>query len=86
MTETTRKGFASDNNAGVHPEILKAMVLANTGHALAYGDDPFTRRTVDKFKNLLGETIEVYFVFLGTGANVLALQAATRPFHSVICA
>ncbi|MFP4349342.1 MAG: threonine aldolase family protein [Thermodesulfobacteriota bacterium] len=86
MTETTPKGFASDNSAGVHPEILKAMVLANTGHTRAYGDDPFTRRAVDKFKKLLGETIEVYFVFLGTGANVLALQAATRPFHSVICA
>lgn len=86
MTETTRKGFASDNNAGVHPEILKAMVLANSGHTLAYGDDPFTRRAVDRFKKMFGETIEVYFVFLGTGANVLALQAATRPFHSVICA
>lgn len=84
--ENTRKGFASDNNAGVHPEVLKAMVLANTGHTLAYGDDPFTRRAVDKFKKLLGERIEVFLVFLGTGANVLALQAATRPFHSILCA
>lgn len=86
MTETSRKSFASDNNAGVHPEILKAMVLANAGHALAYGEDPYTRRAVKKFKSLLGEEIEVYFVFLGTGANVLALQAGTRPFHSIICA
>lgn len=86
MKDTNRKGFASDNNSGVHPEILRAMVLANTGHAPAYGDDPYTRKAVEKFKALLGDAIEVYFVFLGTGANVLALQAAARPFHSVICA
>lgn len=63
MMETNRKGFASDNNAGVHPEILKAMVLANGGHTIAYGEDPYTRRAVEKFKRLLGEDTKVYFVF-----------------------
>jgi threonine aldolase len=79
-------GFASDNNAGVHPEIMQALIEANQGHAIAYGDDPWTRLALDKFAEHFGPDLEVYFVFLGTGANVLALQAATRSFHSVICA
>jgi threonine aldolase len=79
-------GFASDNNAGVHPEIMQALIEANQGHTIAYGDDPWTRRAMDKFAEHFGSDIDVYFVFLGTGANVLALQAATRSYNSVICA
>ena len=85
-TMENKRGFASDNNSGVHPEILRALVTANTGHTTAYGDDPYTRRAVDQFKAHFGPDIAVYFVFLGTGANVLALAAAARPFHAVICA
>lgn len=79
-------GFASDNNAGVHPEIMQALIEANQGHVIAYGDDSWTRQAMDKFAEHFGSDIDVYFVFLGTGANVLALQAATRSFNSVICA
>ncbi|GBC60251.1 threonine aldolase [Desulfonema ishimotonii] len=86
MTQKNKRGFASDNNAGVHPEILKAMAAANAGHTVAYGDDDDTRKAVENFKAHLGDDIGVFFVFLGTGANVLALQAAAQPYHSVICA
>jgi len=86
MVERVWRGLASDNYAGIHPDILNAMVAANEGHAVAYGDDPYTAAAVECFQEQFGEGIEVYFVFLGTGANVLSLQAATEPYQSVICA
>jgi threonine aldolase len=84
--ESTKRGFASDNNAGVHPDILKAISDANKGHAIAYGDDPITEQARQKFKELFGPQASVYFVFLGTAANVLSLKALTDSFHAIICA
>ncbi len=81
-----KKGFASDNNSGVHPKIFKAMEAANTGHVVGYGDDPFTQQAIQLFKNKFGTETEVFFVFNGTGANVLGLSTVTQSFHSVICA
>ena len=80
------RGFASDNNAGVHPEIMKAIESVNSGHIIAYGDDPFTASAVKKIKSILGEKVQPYFVFTGTAANVLGLDALTKPYHSIICA
>lgn len=81
-----KHGFASDNNSGVHPEIMKAMIEANEGHTIAYGDDPYTQRAKEKFYKHFGTDIDIYFVFIGTAANVLGLNAATRSWNSVICA
>jgi len=78
--------FASDNNASVHPRIMEAISNANRGHAISYGDDTFTCSAIKKFKEEFGEHIEVYFVYNGTGANVLGLTAATDSFNSIICA
>ena len=80
------RGLASDNHAGIHPDIMNAMAAANKGHAVAYGGDPYTETAVDRFREHFGENIEVFFVFLGTAANVLSLQAATESYHAVICA
>jgi len=80
------RGFASDNNAGVHPDILKAINSVNTGHTIGYGDDKYTDDAVSKIKGIFGDDIDVYFVFIGTAANVLGLTAVTRSYHSVICA
>ena len=80
-----KKGFASDNSSGVHPEIMKALNDANNGHTIAYGDDPYTQDAIKKFREQFGEDISVYFVFLGTAANVLGLGALSRPYQSVIC-
>lgn len=80
------RSFASDNNAGVHPDILKAIEAANNGHVVAYGDDPYTEKTIAEFKKLLGNDIEVFFVFGGTAANVLGIKTATESFNAVICA
>ena len=81
-----KRGFASDNNSGVHPEIMKAINNANIGHTVAYGDDIYTEKAIAKFKEHFGNNIDVYFVFIGTAANVLGLNAATRSWNSVICA
>src|SRR6266566_4415608 len=80
------RSFASDNNAGVHPEIMEAIVAANDGHVIAYGDDPYTARAIKLFRQHLGKDAQVYFVFGGTGANVLGLKAATASHHAIICA
>lgn len=80
------RSFASDNNAGIHPEILQAIVDANVGHCVGYGDDPYTEKAVAKFKKVFSNDADVFFTFNGTGANVVALQAMCQPFHAVICA
>lgn len=81
-----KRGFASDNNSGIHPEILNALSVANEGHAVGYGGDQITEMAIQRFKQEFGKQTDVYFVFNGTGANVLSLSTLTRSFHSVICA
>jgi threonine aldolase len=82
----SKRSFASDNNAGVHPEVIAAVKAANDGHVIAYGDDPFTARAVKLFQKHFGRDIAVYFVFGGTGANVLGLKAITKSHQAIICA
>jgi threonine aldolase len=84
LNQATRN-FASDNNAGVHPDVLDAIARANQGHVVAYGDDPFTRSAIAKFEEHFGPGIDVFFTFNGTGANVLGLQALNRSYHAVLC-
>jgi threonine aldolase len=81
-----RRSFASDNNAGVHTEVIEAIAAANAGHVVAYGDDPYTARALEQFQKHFGKDIAVYFVFGGTGANVLGLQAVTKSYQAVVCA
>jgi threonine aldolase len=80
------RSFASDNNAGVHPEVLKAIAAANQGHVVGYGDDPYTQSAIKRLKQEFGGDAEVFFVFNGTAANCLSLKALTNSFHAVICA
>ncbi len=79
------RSFASDNNAGIHPDIIKAIGAVNHGHVVGYGDDAYTQSAVKKFREHFGEDINVYFVFNGTAANVLSLKALTESYHAVIC-
>ena len=81
-----QRGFASDNNSGIHPEILKAIEAANIGHSKGYGDDKWTNEAVELFKKEFGCDTEVFFVLTGTGANILGIQSAIHSFNSVICA
>src|SRR6202162_3249997 len=85
VSSKATRSFASDNNAGVHPEVLEAIGRANEGHVVAYGDDRFTRSAMAKFEEHFGAGIDVFFTFNGTGPNVLSLQALNRPYHAVLC-
>ena len=79
------RSFASDNNAGIHPEILAALVQANVDHVAGYGDDEYTTRAMAQFQRHFGDDSETFFVFNGTAANVIGLSAITQPFNAVIC-
>jgi threonine aldolase len=81
-----KKGFASDNNAGIHPAILDEIISANIGHVTGYGSDIYTEHAREVFREQLGNTAEVYFVFTGTAANVLSLTSIMRSWNSVITA
>lgn len=81
-----KRGFASDNNSGVHPAVLDAINRVNEGHVIAYGDDPYTATATEKIRQELGDDAGVYFVFTGTAANVLGLKASTENWNSVVCA
>jgi len=80
------RSFASDNNAGVHPEVLAAITAVNQGHVVGYGDDLYTQSAERLFRKHFGEDASVFFVFNGTAANCLSLKALTQSFHAVICA
>lgn len=80
------RGLASDNYAGVHPDVLAAVAEVNVGHAVSYGDDDVTARAADLFRAHLGAHAEAAVVFNGTGANVVGLQLLLKPWESVVCA
>jgi threonine aldolase len=80
------RSFASDNQAGIHPEVLAALAAANEGHQIAYGDDAYTARLREVIKTHFGAPAEVFPIFNGTGANVVGLQAACDRWSAVICA
>jgi threonine aldolase len=80
-----RRGFASDNAATVHPRVLEAIAAVNSGHAFGYGHDPYTQAVERRLAAALGAPeASVFFVFNGSGANVLSLRAACRPWEGAI--
>lgn len=81
-----KRGFASDNNSGVHPAVMEALVRVNHGHVVGYGGDPFTEKAYTMLRKELGNEAEIFFVFNGTAANVLGLAGATRSWNAVLTA
>ncbi len=79
------KSFGSDNHAGTHPAVLRALGEANRGDATAYGDDPWTARATAQLAEEFGAS-GVFFVFNGTAANVLGISLMLRPYEAVVCA
>lgn len=80
------RSFASDNNSSVHPKVMDALLNANSGHAIGYGDDPWTAEATEIVKKQFARPCEALFVFNGTGSNTMALQMMTRPYHIIFCA
>ena len=83
---TPRRHLASDNWSGVHPEVLEALSAVNAGHVASYGHDSYTAAAIEKLREHFGENAQIFFVFSGTGANVLSLQTIASSFNAVICA
>jgi len=81
-----KRGFASDNNAGIHPDIINEIISVNVGHVVGYGADVYTKKALAVFKEQFGSTVETFFVFTGTAANVLGLSGITRSWNSIITA
>jgi threonine aldolase len=77
--------FASDNAAAVHPAVLDALAAANTGHAVAYGNDPWTARLVAELRDRFAEPVEALPVWGGTGANVVSLACLLHASDAVVC-
>jgi threonine aldolase len=82
----TRKSFGSDNHSGVHPAVLQAIVDANSGDAIAYGDDPWTEAASARLRDLFGGSAQAFFALNGSGANVFGLGLLLRRYEAVICA
>ena len=82
-----KRGFGSDNHSGVDSEVLDAIVNVNKEHALAYGDDEYCQEAEMLIRIAFGASnAGVYFVFNGTGANVLNIDAMCRSHEAVVCA
>lgn len=80
------RGFGSDNFSGVLPEVFNALKEAAYGHQHSYGEDLYTEKAIQDFKQIFGKDIEIFFVYNGTGANIVSLSAFARSFNAVICA
>ncbi|MBC7087736.1 MAG: aminotransferase class V-fold PLP-dependent enzyme [Tissierellales bacterium] len=78
------KMFKSDNTSGIHLKILEAIVNANVEHESAYGSDAITQKAIEKFREILGKDVDVFFVTTGTSANVIALSGALRSYEGVV--
>lgn len=79
------RGFGSDNQSGVHPRIMEKLVEINAGHAVGYGDDEISLEAEEAFKSVFGAQAEVFFVYNGTSANVLAIRCLAESFEAVLC-
>jgi threonine aldolase len=81
-----KRGFGSDNNAGVHPDILNEIISINVGHVAGYGHDIYTDEALRIFKEQFGPATETFFVFTGTAANVLGLSGIAHSWNSIVTA
>lgn len=85
LHDPDRRGFASDNYAGAHPEVLDAVLAANGGHQGSYGADDYTAALHEVMRGHFGPDVHTFPVFNGTGANVVALQSMIPRWGAVIC-
>jgi threonine aldolase len=77
--------FRSDNTGCAAPEILDALVRANSGTALGYGADDWTARLQQRFSELFETPVRVFPVATGTAANALSLAAISPSWGLVYC-
>lgn len=79
------KMFLSDNNSGVHPKVLEAIHKCNNGHEPSYGNDKYTEKAIELFREVFHRDVDVYFVTTGTAANIVGLSGLLQSFEGVVC-
>jgi threonine aldolase len=77
--------FASDNVAGIAPEILEALARANAGAAEPYGADALSAKLARRFAEIFEHEVAVFPMATGTAANALALAAVVPSWGVVYC-
>jgi threonine aldolase len=75
--------FASDNTAGIAPDILNALITGNDGFTLGYGNDDVTRAVERRIGEIFEREAAVFLVPTGTAANALALAHVSPPWGAV---
>src|SRR5215469_16947696 len=83
--QSSDMNFASDNAAPIAPKILEALSAANSGYALGYGNDDWTRRVEQRLAEIFEHEVAVFLVPSGTAANALALAHVSPPWGVVLC-
>ncbi len=78
------KNFASDNNSGVHPDVMQAIVDINVGHSPAYGKDDVTQEALKLIVDTLGAK-NAFFTLNGTGTNITIVDALTSKYGALLC-
>jgi threonine aldolase len=77
--------FASDNTAGAHTAILRAVGEANDGRVKSYGYDPWTERAEEALGRVFEREVSAFLVLTGTAANALALSSVVPSYGAVLC-
>jgi threonine aldolase len=85
MSHTQTINFASENYAGVQPDMMQALLDVNNGHVRSYGNDEYTLEAGNLIRETFDADAEVYFTFNGTGANNFGLAGITNKYHSIFC-
>ncbi|HML11512.1 MAG TPA: beta-eliminating lyase-related protein [Stellaceae bacterium] len=77
--------YRSDNTGRAAPEILDALIRANSGTALGYGADEWTTQLQERFSELFETKVRVFPVATGTAANALSLASIAPSWGLVFC-
>ncbi len=77
--------FASDNVTSACPEVMDAVIAANSGIAESYGDDQWSSRLQTKLSEIFETDVIVFPAVTGTAANALALSVLTPVFGKIYC-
>ncbi|WP_416653126.1 threonine aldolase family protein [Candidatus Pseudothioglobus sp. Uisw_086] len=77
--------FASDNVTSACPEVMDAVIAANSGIAGSYGDDEWSLALKNRLSEIFETEVEVFLAVTGTASNALALSALAPVFGKIYC-
>lgn len=77
--------FASDNVAGMSPEIAAAVLACSQGAAMPYGNDALTQQLSETLAQVFETDLAMFPVATGSAANALALSVLSPPYGAIYC-